>query len=207
MPKIFQIEEENKSVLVWKIEEPISYFLDQLPIDEKDLPSIWPDRNAQWITARFLLHALIEEPNILKDQYQKPYLVNDHRYISISHSYDVAAVIVANKPCGIDIEKDLPRLQRIASKFITSEDLSKIQTSNTYSDHLYQIWCAKEAMYKAYGLGQLDFKKNLLLEMNSILKEEKKFTGKLSKENITLTFNLHYEKINQLYHLVYGTVQ
>ena len=63
MPKIFQLEEEHKTVLVWKIEEPISYFLDQLPIDEKDLPSVWPERNAQWIAARYLLHALIDEPD------------------------------------------------------------------------------------------------------------------------------------------------
>lgn len=206
MPVIFLKENNDQTIMVWQIIEPISFFLDRLPIEETDLPSSYPERNAQWLAARYLLHKVIDGPEILKDHNQKPYLVNDLRYISISHSFDVAAIMVADRPCGIDIEKDLPRLQRIATKFILPEDLIRIGSSPQYNDHLYRIWCAKEAMFKAYGLGQLNFKNHLSLDMSAIMRSDPSFNGTLSKESLTLRFNLNYEHIAHQYHLVYGTL-
>ncbi|MEO5583619.1 MAG: 4'-phosphopantetheinyl transferase superfamily protein [Saprospiraceae bacterium] len=207
MPVVFQKEDPDLIVLVWKIEEPISFFLSQLPDEEKNLPSVSEVRNAPWLAARYLLHLLIDQPEIIKDFNRKPFLANDDRYISISHSFDVAAVMLAHRPCGIDIEKALPRLQRIETKFINPEDLLRLKSSPFYTDDLYKIWCAKEAMYKAYGLGQIDFKKNLLPDINSIIRQNSSFKGELFKDEIHLSFNLNYEKVLQQYHLVYGCIQ
>jgi phosphopantetheinyl transferase len=207
MPSIFLKEDRNQTIMVWRIVEPLSFFLDRLPLDETDLPSTYPERNAQWLAARYLLHVVIDQPEILKDNHQKPYLANDLRYISISHSFEVAAIMVADKPCGIDIEKDLPRLQRIATKFILPEDLPRLRSGPNYNDHLYTIWCAKEAMFKAYGLGSVNFKNHLTLDLEAIMRGDPSFNGALINESVSLQFKLNYEQIDQQYHLVYGALK
>ena len=67
-------------------------------------------------------------------------------YFSITHSNGVAAVVVANEPVGIDLEKvDLTRdYQKIASKaflIVEKKDLTV--------DKFFKIWTIKEAYYKS----------------------------------------------------------
>ena len=72
--------------------------------------------------------------------------------------------------------------------------------------HVY--WGAKEALYKAYGKGELDFKKNILVE--PFLYEnipyhasDGEFQGTILKEDFKKNFNLFYRKIDN-YILVYA---
>ncbi len=203
MAEIFRLIDEESTVVVWKIEETIEFFLTRLPYELKDLPAQNESRNLQWLAARYLLYIITDQGLITKDEFQKPFLLNDNRYISISHSYDVAAVILSRRSCGIDIEKDLPRIQRIASKYMSSVDIERISGSQ-YQEHLYKVWCSKEAMYKAYGLGLLDFKQNLFLDISAIQSNVNHFTGSLRKNEDVLDFQLRYHKLQSSYHLVYG---
>lgn len=61
-------------------------------------------------------------------------------------------------------------------------------------------------MYKAYGLGGLDFKHDLTVDLNALLKGQASFNGQLSRSQILVKFLLKYEKPAEEYHLVYGTV-
>jgi len=205
MPQIFHFQDLNQTVTVWKILEPISFFIDHLPSELHSLPFKIEAKNLEWLAARYLLYQLLDSPIIKKDANKKPVLVGDQRYISISHTSDIAAVMVATKPCGIDVEKDLPRIHRIAHKFLSPEKLSLIKGPKNQS-LLYQVWCAKEVMYKAYGLGGLDFKHDLTVDLNALLKGQASFNGQLSRSQILVKFLLKYEKPAEEYHLVYGTV-
>lgn len=127
MPQIFHFQDLNQTVTVWKILEPISFFIDHLPSELHSLPFKIEAKNLEWLAARYLLYQLLDSPIIKKDANKKPVLVGDQRYISISHTSDIAAVMVATKPCGIDVEKDLPRIHRIAHKFLSPEKLSLIK--------------------------------------------------------------------------------
>ena len=44
-------------------------------------------------------------------------------FISITHSFDYAAIIVSDKPVGIDIEKVRSKITRIVKKFIGFESV------------------------------------------------------------------------------------
>jgi 4'-phosphopantetheinyl transferase len=75
----------------------------------------------------------------------QPYLTqHPTQFLSISHSNDLVAVVVAPHPIGIDVEHAHPRIGEAASQFIQSCEQQFIQSE----DDLHLIWSAKEAFYK-----------------------------------------------------------
>lgn len=81
--------------------------------------------------------------------------------ISISHSDTTCALAIArggHKCIGIDIERPRMQLRRIASRFLTDDEYTKLclLDEDRQLDHLLKKWTAKEAVYKAArtpGLG------------------------------------------------------
>lgn len=93
---------------------------------------------------------------------KKPFLIGRTEHISISHSHDKLAVIINEKEStGIDIELVRDKVLRIQHKFLS--DAENIFATNNINK-LITIWAAKEAMYKVYGLKELDFRANLFVD-------------------------------------------
>ncbi|MEP7268105.1 MAG: 4'-phosphopantetheinyl transferase superfamily protein [Saprospiraceae bacterium] len=205
MPQVFHKKEPSREIIVWKIDEPISFFQSRLPMELQALPSDDEARNAEYLASRYLLTLLVPEIIVASDSNKKLQMVNDHRYISISHTKGLAASMVSHEACGIDIEMDLPRITKIASKFNLPHDLEMLQGTD-YQQNLYTVWCAKEAMYKAYGLGGIDFKNHLRVELEAMKLNKSTFTGLLKNAVADIRFTLHYEYIQQSIHLVYGEI-
>ena len=57
---------------------------------------------------------------------------------------------------------------------------------------MYMVWCAKEAMYKYYGLKALDFKANLRLRFEP-LQHTGVLQGNISKNEYEKTMKLNYQ--------------
>lgn len=206
MPEILHLNNQNLELKVWKIKENIDFFVRKLPADLAELPSQIETRNLEWLASRFLLSQLVNQPIVRKTETRKPVMMNDDRYISISHTFDIASVMVCTHTCGVDIEKDLPRIRTIEKKFVSESDLNTIEKSD-YQLKLYQIWCAKEAMYKAYGFGGIDFRQHLFVDLETLIKGEDSFDGELIKDDVHLRFKLKYISLNKEYHLVYAIQQ
>lgn len=71
------------------------------------------------------------------------------RWISVSHSQGVVAVAIADEPVGIDIESsERDTFARVASRYMSSAEAAM------WDNPLWAayVWCAKEAMYKLYGV-------------------------------------------------------
>lgn len=101
---------------------------------------------------QLLKHAGYFPKDLSYDSIGKPYL-SDEKYISISHSFEYVCIVIASEPVGIDIEKERPKIQRIAAKFLHDSEYS-----NTTSDRmLTTLWCIKEAAYKLMGQKGLSF--------------------------------------------------
>ena len=100
------------------------------------------------------------DADLFYDQWGKPHL-GDGRHVSITHSFDYAAIIVSDMPVGIDIEKVRPKIVKIASKFIGSEWDYLDQQGEHFIRHLTAIWCAKESLYKMFATPGLSFKNDL----------------------------------------------
>jgi hypothetical protein len=92
----------------------------------------------------------------------KPFLKGRTEHISISHSHDKLAIIIdQNANTGIDIELLRDKVLNIQHKFLNPNELLFARDN---VDRLVTIWAAKEALYKVYGLKEVDFIKNLFVE-------------------------------------------
>jgi 4'-phosphopantetheinyl transferase EntD len=57
---------------------------------------------------------------------------------------------------------------------------------------LHLIWSAKEAMYKAFGRRQLDFKEHLVVDLGKFTPESIGGSAFLKKGNIEMLFDLNF---------------
>jgi len=117
-------------------------------------------RNLEWVSSRILLQTLVPgDFRIVKDEFGKPHLSTSDREISLTHCKRFTAAVVSDHPVGVDMEHISTRIERIASRFLNASEAKFIEayTSTQRLHYLYAIWCAKEAVYKAYGRRAVDF--------------------------------------------------
>ncbi|HUQ65027.1 MAG TPA: 4'-phosphopantetheinyl transferase superfamily protein [Flavitalea sp.] len=170
MPIFFQhsINEVTK-LGIWKIEEPESFFLKKVPLKQQ---VTHPYKRLQHLSGRLLLPELFEDfplGEIMIADTRKPFLEDDEYHFSISHCGNFAGAIASTKNrVGVDIEFVSPRLKGISTKFLTDDESKYLEKWRYLSAlHLQMItiiWSAKEAMFKWYGAGNVDFRKHMVLD-------------------------------------------
>ncbi len=108
---------------------------------------------------------------LLKTPQGKPYF-DDHRpHINYSHSPShFLWGEHAERPIGVDTENFRDQILKIAPKFCTPEELEWAENGNN-RELLTLIWSSKESIFKAYGMGDLDFKKQIKLLPQKILSD------------------------------------
>lgn len=181
-----QTIDETTKLAVWKIEEPESFFLEKVPLSRE---ITHPAKRLQHLAGRYLLQYLFPDFPIRLIQIadtRKPYLPKDPFHFSISHCSNYAAAIVSTqKRVGIDVEQPTERILRVMKKFLSEEERSLITPHN--SDQLVKMgtlfWSVKEAMFKWYSHGEIDFIEHLHIRG---LNEAHENTGTVSAQ-----FTLH----------------
>ncbi len=149
----------------------------------------------------YLINKLLDDAVEIKyDDKGKPYLAEDSRHVSISHSHDKLAIIVNEKEStGIDIELIRDKVLKIKHKFLSDKELSD---ANDDVDKLLIYWAAKETLYKIYGLKEVDFIEHLFVKpftkhnLGTII-------GEIKLSKFTATFHLNYQLLDD-YVLVYA---
>ncbi|MEO8772153.1 MAG: 4'-phosphopantetheinyl transferase superfamily protein [Ferruginibacter sp.] len=186
MPLVYQqnINEATK-LAVWHIAEEEVFFLKRVSL-QKEITH--PHKRLQHLAGRYLLTELFDNFPLELIQIadtKKPFLPNEAYHFSISHCGDYAAVIVSSaNRVGTDIEIVSEKVGRIRDKFLTAgeqelvEEIFNIQRTmfNVQSiSHVQLItlcWSIKEAMFKWYGLGKVDFKEHLRIDKIDVDKNE-----------------------------------
>ncbi len=188
----------NGTILgIWRIEETVTYLLNIMDITAVSLVKIGKmnsHRKTEWLAARHLLQQLLGE-NVFcySDKFGKPILKNSSQHISISHSRGLVTVIISDYSIGIDIQEITPKIERIAPKFMREIEMTSLNELKKL-EHLHIYWGAKEALYKAYGKKELDFRKHILVEPFDYLSKGKCF-GSVEKADFKANFNIHFEEI------------
>ncbi len=167
------IKEINPQTFIglWRIEETPDVLEKQLHLKAHELQVLRSlqgnKRNLHWLATRVLLRKMLNTDDYIDcqpDENGKPFLLNLPHQISLSHSYDYAAVMISeNSRVGIDIEIMKEKINRVKHKFLNDDELSFIDNKNTI-EHLYVCWCAKEALYKLNGKKETSFKDNISLQ-------------------------------------------
>ncbi len=188
---------------LWKIEETAEELYSRLKLSEKEKAFITTlnngKRSLHWLSTRVLLRELLNTNEYIDCQVDangKPYLLNFPHHISLSHSLDYAAVMISeDQPVGIDIEIVKTKISRIASKFLSKEELGFIDKGNLIQ-HLYVCWCAKEAIYKLQGQRNVSFKDHISLSPFTC-KEEGVLFAQLNTNQQCRSFNVNYESFKE----------
>jgi phosphopantetheinyl transferase len=182
---------------IWKIEEEADELYSQLRLDEHEKAFYEQlkigKRNLHWLGTRVLLRKLLRTDEYIDfkvDPHGKPYLVNLPYHVSLSHSFDYAAVMIGKRPVGIDIEQVKEKVERIAHKFMRKEELDFINGSDKINQ-LYVCWCAKEAVYKCYGQKEVSFADNILLQPFNF-EGHGYVNARLQKGGINLSYDVGY---------------
>lgn len=170
MPLVKEIIEANIKVLVWRVEETFEELIQDVsmrPQTKERLEGMKSEVHQKgFIAVRQLLqYAGYSDLDLRYDENGKPSLV-DGSYISISHSFEYAAIVIAKENVGIDIEMKRDKIKRIANKFCNDSELALVDGANDEVDMLTEIWCVKEAMFKMCESSSLSFKGHMTVHLD-----------------------------------------
>ena len=205
----------DTKLAIWKIEESEDYFLQFV---SKQYPISHPQKRLQHLAGRFLLQYLYPEfpiHSIKLAASGKPIIEDNSYHFSISHTGGFAAAIVSkSKPVGIDIEQKRAAVVKVIHRFLHQDEIQQIKFySNTVNTHqstqnssieeadlfasniesLILLWSAKEAIYKWWGKGNVEF--NEMIRIDSWQQQsEGKMNARFLSDNsiIHLIPNFHF---------------
>ena len=110
-------------------------------------------KKREFLTARIALNK-IDKGFSQKISYkgQRPFLKNEIDHISLSHSNSYAiAAWHPTLPVGIDIESDRDQLKKVSKKFLSPNEINKIESSPNPKLARTIAWGAKESIFKVAG--------------------------------------------------------
>jgi phosphopantetheinyl transferase len=184
---------------IWAIRESEEWFSGQWQLSAAEvlhLQHVKGRKRLEFLSARHLVHVLTgskhREP-IQTEINGKPYFPeNPTRHFSISHSHEYAAAIIAyNSSVGIDIQKIVPQMSKIATRVFHREELAFIQKAHEL-EMLHIFWGIKEAVFKAYGGGGIDFKTQIRIQPFEFHPSKGKFISHLWKDYHPLAYEGMY---------------
>jgi 4'-phosphopantetheinyl transferase len=164
MPLFYQHNiNDTFKLAVWHITESETFFLEKVHL-QKTISH--PHKRLQHLAGRYLLQLLrpgfplylieIAESN-------KPLLTDESVYFSISHCGDYAAAVINEiSSVGIDVELITPKVELIQHKFLSTVELKMLPEAD--KTFLTVCWSCKEAVYKWFGKGGVDFKDHIIIK-------------------------------------------
>ena len=190
--------DDDTEFALWKIEEQAYDLYNQLQLNGEEKAFVEKisngKRHLHWLGTRVLLRKMLRTEEYIDcrvDEHGKPYLFTLPYHISLSHSFDYAAVMISKKsPVGIDIEQIKDKILRIASRFLQPNELSFISNEHKIQQ-LYVCWCAKEAIYKCYGQKEVSFIDDILIKPFAFAGHGN-VNAILNKGNININYTVGY---------------
>lgn len=182
---------------VWKIAEPESFFTQKVSLQQS---VTHPHKRLQHLAGRFLLPYLFADfPSELIQiaDTRKPFLPDENYHFSISHCGDYAAAIVSSScRVGIDVELVTHRVDKIKHKFLHASELMEwniegLEPAERFST-LTLLWSAKEAMFKWWGRGDVDFSECMQIKAGK-LGDSGQLLAHFTKGEFYQDLVLHYQ--------------
>jgi 4'-phosphopantetheinyl transferase EntD len=128
--------------------------------------------------------------------------LDNGRFISISHAHKVAAAVMsADKRVGIDIEAQREQLFRISDKFLHPDEKLAVRPWRVLED-LHVYWGAKEALFKIWRMGEVDFSHELRVDEFEP-SAHGQTTARILKDNKVIHCKVQYHLVEG-YHLVFA---
>ena len=199
MPLLKTIQcNETTKLLIWEITESFEELLSKVVLKEKTQQRLNGMKSQMHQRAFLSVRMLIQEMGFTDhdlhyDEFGKPYF-DCHNYISITHSYHFAAIIISHETVGIDMELQREKILRIADKFVDTEfEYLNSNVLKEYVKKLTVIWGAKEAIFKIRNEKGISFKDHIRVGDFSLDKPQTQ--ASLHFDDLIKDFDVHYEEI------------
>ena len=118
-------------------------------------------RRREWLAWHALLQELLPGAVAEYDRRGAPRLCGRYagRCLSVSHARGAVAVMLSDRPCGIDVEETGRCFDRARSRFVSPEEERFVEEGDNRT--LARLWCAKEALYKWGGVGGITLRDDI----------------------------------------------
>ena len=196
MPYIKKIETEAGILGIWEIPEPVESLTEIFHFSEKEQSEFnkikIDKRRIEYLAVRLLLKRLLNfKLEIIYDNKGKPRLRNHSQNISISHSSEVVTVLLSEKKIGIDVENTERNVEKIATRYLSGDELIHIKSTKNPQSAKILYWSAKEAIIKCSIVPGIQFNEQITIQPFEI-QEEGKFYGTLNANDKISSFCLWY---------------
>lgn len=204
MPLYKSIRPDNQTTIhVWKIEEGLRDLSQGIVLKESSqdrLDGMKSELHQKaFLSVRHLLKLEnYEDHDLYYNSYGKP-LLNDGNHISITHSFEFAAIIISKNEVGIDVEKNREKILKIQHRFVNT-DYDSLSDEDMIKQ-LTVIWGAKESMYKTYPYGGLSFHDHIAI--SPFLFKYGRSAGRVIFDNWKRKYDIFFSFFNEGFTLVY----
>lgn len=195
MPIIFTHQiDSSTSFCVWHITETEESLFNSLELTDVDKQSILSfslkKRRLEQLACRNCLAFLLNNSKISIEYGQSGEPLLENYFLSFSHSHNYATAILSSAyAVGIDIEKITAKILSLSYKFLNDNEIAHSDIKNPEAIHY--IWGAKEAIFKLYKKGNIDF----ISQMH--INSQKQY-GILKIDNTNYEFKIDRWKIDDM---------
>ena len=196
--------DDQTTIHVWKIEEGLRELNEGIVLKESSQERLEGMKSElhqkAFLSVRHLLKLEnYEDHDLYYNSYGKP-LLNDGNHISITHSFEFAAIIISKKEVGVDVEKNREKIIKIQHRFVNT-DYDSLSDEDMIKQ-LTVIWGAKESMYKTYPYGGLSFHDHIAID--PFLFKNGRSAGRVIFGNWKRKYDIFFTFFNEGFTLVYA---
>jgi phosphopantetheinyl transferase len=205
MPLYKTIRPNDLSVIhVWKIEEGLEDLKAEVELKAESRERLDGMKSTLhqkgFLSVRRLLQLEgYNDQNLSYNGHGKP-LLDDGKHISITHSFEFAAIIISGDEVGIDVEKNREKILKIQHRFVNT-DYDSLSDEDMVKQ-LTVIWGAKEAMYKTYPYGGLSFHDHIAID--PFLFRDQRSAGRIIFDQWKRQYDIHFVFLPEGFTLVYA---
>jgi phosphopantetheinyl transferase len=191
---------ELTKLAIWELTESEDFFAASVTIQNN---VTHPNKRLQHLAGRYLLPYLFPDfpySSIAIADTRKPYLPDEQYHFSISHCGNYAAAIVSTEErVGVDIELYTERVHRIKHKYLHALELEFVNSivNEKQTELLTLLWSAKEAMFKWWGNGDVDFSEVLRIEP-FLMMQHGIIQARFEKGETNIPLKLHYRMMENI---------
>lgn len=196
------IRNEHNQIGLWSLEESPEELEQQFALSELDREQLERYtsrfRKREFLAVRKLLTELLGSyPEIKYDQLHRPFLSKSSLKISISHSRSLVAVILSERPAGIDTEETYRDITPIVGRFMTPAEIAWSSVHPDPEKARVLCWSIKESVFKLMGAENVDFRTMISIDPVEAVNPGKAYvTFTMSGESVEIAVDYLFEQNN-----------
>jgi phosphopantetheinyl transferase len=169
MPLLKIIRNQHNQIGLWALEENPAELEKMLILSEQDriqlekFTSLF--RKREFLAVRIVLTKLLGSyPEVIYDQRHRPFLAGRNINISISHSRSLVAVIISERPAGIDAEELHRDITPIVGRFMNTREIAWSTLHPDPDKVRILCWSVKESVFKLMGVENIEFRSMISID-------------------------------------------